>query len=107
MPLSTEQFQEFSEAASETVENVPHPGLIGVNGVSRDKNRLFISFHDNYSDYFREDRFIRQMPYVNVSDIESFLVDLNEETVGAGVLSLSSNADSLIHRLNKKRKDNE
>jgi hypothetical protein len=101
-PLSEEQFQEFGKATSETEENIPHPGLIGVNGISRDKNRLFISFYDSYSDYFREARFIRQMPHVNVNGIESFLVDLTEETVGVGVLSLSDIADSLLHRLKKK-----
>ena len=103
-PLSEEQFEEFRKATSKIEESVPHPALMGVNGMGSDKNRLFISFYDDYSDYFREARFVRELPYINIDRIETFLVDLHEETVGVGVLSLSNIADSLLRRLNNKER---
>ena len=101
-PLSKKQYEKFSKATSEIEDSVPHPSMMGVNGMGNDKNRLFISFYDDYSDYSRETRFVKELPYAKVDSIESFLVDLYEETVGVGVLSLSTIAESLLHRLNKK-----
>ncbi len=98
------EFEEFRKATSKIEESVPHPALMGVNGMGSDKNRLFISFYDDYSDYFREARFVRELPYINIDRIETFLVDLHEETVGVGVLSLSNIADSLLRRLNNKER---
>jgi DNA-binding Lrp family transcriptional regulator len=104
-PLSKAQFQKIADATSEVEEDGFHPGLMGVNGMSSGrKNRLFVSFYRNYSDYAQEHRLIQRVPYVRPNSIESFLVDLNEETVGVGVLSMSAIADSLLKLLENKEK---
>ncbi len=104
-PLSKAQFQKIAEATSEIEEEGFHPGLMGLNGMSSSrKNRLFVSFYRDYSDYAQEHRLVLRVPYLRPDSIESFLVDLNEETVGVGVLSLSAIADSLLKLLEKKEK---
>lgn len=104
-PLSKAQFQKIAEATSEIEEDGFHPGLIGVNGMSSNrKNRLYVSFYRDYSDYVQEHRLVQRVPYLRPDSIESFLVDLNDETVGVGVLSLSAIADSLLKLLEKKGK---
>lgn len=105
-PMSRAQFQEVEKHISEINDDGFHPGFIGVNGMgSGRKNRLFVSFYRSYSDYSQEVSLIKRAPYLEGRSLESFLVDLNEEPVGVGVLSLSTIAKSQLEILeNKKEK---
>jgi DNA-binding Lrp family transcriptional regulator len=104
-PMTKTQFQKVEEHISEIDEAGFHPGFIGVNGMGRDrKNRLFVSFYRSYSDYSQEMNLIKNAPYLEGESLESFLVDLNEETVGIGVLSLSTIAKSQLELLENQKK---
>jgi DNA-binding Lrp family transcriptional regulator len=102
-PLSKEKFQEVRKVSTKVEESNPHAALLAVNGLGQDKNRLFITFCENYSDYTDVMRIAKQMPLVNIGSIESFLVDLNDET-NYRVLSMSAIANHLLQRLENKDK---
>jgi DNA-binding Lrp family transcriptional regulator len=102
-PLGKEQFPEVQKVSAKIEASEPYAALIAVNGLSKDKNRLFIALYKNYSDYVNAMRLVRQVPLVNIDNIESLLVDLNDET-NYRVLSLSALAHHLLESL--KRKEN-
>ncbi len=98
--LTEERFNEIRKITTKIEESNPHAALLAVNGMGSSKNRLFISFYENYSDYVEAIRLTRQIPFVNVESIESLLVDLNDET-NYRVFSMSSMAKHLQSRLKK------
>lgn len=100
-PVTEERFKEIRKVTLEISEKDPHAALMAVNGLSKGKNRVFISFYEDYSDYVDTMKTAKQMPYVNVDNVESFLVDLNDET-NYRLLSISAIAKSLQARLKKK-----
>jgi len=101
-PLSEEKFREIRKVTTKVEKDNPNAALLAVNGLSKDKNRLFITFYENYSDYTDAMRLARQIPLVNIGSVESFLVDLNDET-NYRVLSMSAIAKHLLQRLQTKK----
>jgi DNA-binding Lrp family transcriptional regulator len=95
-----ERLEEIRKKTLKIEEDNPHAALLAVNGLSHDKNRLFITFYENYSDYTNEMSITRQIPMVDIDSIDSFLVDLNDET-NYRVLSMSAIANHLLRRLQK------
>ena len=61
----------FEESAFEVVLDERGMGL-GYEGI-------IISFHKNYSEYLDFKRWIAEMPFINPSRLDSFLIDLNDE----------------------------
>ena len=105
-PVTEEKFKEIRKVTLEISEKDPHPALMAVNGLSQKKNRVFISFYKDYADYMDTMKTAKQMPYVNANNVESFLVDLNDET-NYRLLSVSAIARSLRARLEKKMSSHE
>ena len=103
IPPGEEKFHEIRKATTTIEKSAPHAALLAVNGLSQSKNRLFITFYENYSDYADAMRLTRQIPLVNVGSMESLLVDLKDET-NYRVLSMSSIANHLLKRLERKDK---
>jgi hypothetical protein len=56
------------------------------------KNRLFATFYEDYSAYSRAMSLMREIPFADVDRIESFLVDLKDES-NYRLLSLSAIAE--------------
>jgi DNA-binding Lrp family transcriptional regulator len=101
-----EKFPEIRKATTEIEQNAPHAALLAVNAVGGNKNRLFITFYEDYSNYADAMRLARQIPFINVDSMESLLVDLNDKT-NYRILSMSSIANHLLRRLQKKHKDSQ
>jgi len=81
--------------------NAPHAALLAVNGLGMKKNRLFISFYEKYSDYSEAMSLAKRIPLINTKNIDSFLVDLNDET-NYRMLSMSAIANHILQRLERK-----
>jgi DNA-binding Lrp family transcriptional regulator len=76
-------------------------GLTAVEGLSQNRNRLFVNFYRNYSDYIEVTRFLRAIPNIDANDFDAFLVDLNSP--GYRILSMSAIANQLLRCLEKKK----
>jgi prolyl oligopeptidase PreP (S9A serine peptidase family) len=102
--LSKEKFQEVRKATINIERNASHAALLAINGVGTKKNRLFISFYENYSEYTNAMRLTRQISLINTNNAETILADLNDET-NYRVLSMFAIANHLLQRLEKRNKN--
>ena len=100
-PFTEERTQEVRKIVTKIEEDNPYASLLAVNCLGDSKNRLFITFYENYGDYVEALKITRQIPLVNVESIQSLLVDLNDEN-NYRVLSMSPIAKHLQARLGKK-----
>ena len=98
-----EKFKEVRKATIDIERNAPHAALLAINGVGTKKNRLFISFYENYSEYTNAMRLTRQIPLINTNNAETILADLNDQT-NYRVLSMSAIANHLLRRVEMKDK---
>jgi DNA-binding Lrp family transcriptional regulator len=103
-PLIQERFQEIRKVSTKIDKIASYAGLLAVNSIGGNKNRLFITFYESYSDYVEGMKLARQIPFVNVESVESFLVDLDDET-NFRVLSISAIADNVLKLLERKKKN--
>ena len=97
-PLGKEKLREVRKVTTKMEDSNPHSVLMAVTGLGIHKNRLFISFYEDYSDYAETTKLARQIPFVNIESVDNFLVDLNDET-NYRVLGLSAIAQGLLLRL--------
>jgi hypothetical protein len=74
---------------------------MAVSGIDHNKNRLFISFYENYSAFAEAMRLTRQLPFADVESMESFLVNLDDET-NYRLLSMSAIAQHLLKKSQEK-----
>jgi DNA-binding Lrp family transcriptional regulator len=88
---------EVRRKTAEVERSHPHASLIAVNGQDQTKNRLFITFYEDYSAYKEAMRIARSLPYVKVESMETFLVDLNDKA-NYRVLSMAPIAEHLLKR---------
>jgi DNA-binding Lrp family transcriptional regulator len=92
-----EGFNEIKKMTAQVEKSHPHASLMAANGISRNKNRLFITFYENYSAYVEAMRLTRQLPFADVDSIESFLVNLHDET-NYRLPSMSAIAQHLVKK---------
>ena len=78
-PLSKEEFEVVRKKATELEKEKPHASLMAVSGMGLSKNRFFITFYEDYSAYTKAMSIVKQIPYIDVDSISSFLVDLTEK----------------------------
>lgn len=95
-------FKEIRKATLEAEKSNPHAGLTIVNGIGNNKNRLFIDFYEDYSAYTKVIDTLREFPFTNVESMDSFLVDLKDET-NLRVLSMSGIAQHVMKNSQKKQ----
>ena len=65
--------------ARELEKENPRAVLMAANGMGLGFNRVFISFHENYSSYLKTIGLIKRVPNVDTSHVESFVVSLADE----------------------------
>jgi DNA-binding Lrp family transcriptional regulator len=94
-------FKEIRKATFEAEKSNHHAGLMIVNGIGNNKNRLFIDFYEDYSAYVEVIKAVKGFPFIDVDSIDSFLVNLTDET-NLRVLSMSVIAQYLEERSQKK-----
>jgi DNA-binding Lrp family transcriptional regulator len=78
-PVKEEDRAELRKAALEMERKTPQANLIVVNGIGLEKGRLAINLYRDYQAYTEGNRIIKSLPHVDADEIESFLVDLNDE----------------------------
>jgi DNA-binding Lrp family transcriptional regulator len=98
---SKEGFKEIKRMTAEVEKRNPHAFLMAVNGLGNNKNRLFITFYEDYDAYGKAMNLTRQLPFADVESLESFLVNLKDET-NYRLLSMSAIAEHLVKKSQKK-----
>jgi len=98
---SKEGFSEIRRMTSEVEKSHPHASLMAVSGTNHNKNRLFITLYEDYSAYAEAMRLTRQLSFADVDSLESFLVNLGDET-NYRLLSMSAIAQHLLKRSQEK-----
>jgi len=79
-PYKESEFEDIRKKTSEIEKNNPHASLMAVNGLNHGKNRLFITFYEDYTAYSKAMELTKKLPFVNVENIETFLVNLEDKT---------------------------
>jgi DNA-binding Lrp family transcriptional regulator len=96
-PQDDSSSDEVRETVSEIEKKKPHASLMAVSGVGSGKDKMFITFYEDYSAYSRAMQLTRQIPYVNVDSLESFMVDINDKS-NHRLLSMSAISRHVISR---------
>jgi len=52
---------------------------MGVSGQGLGKDRMFITFYKDYGAYLKAMQVTRQLPFIDVDTLDSFLVDLTDK----------------------------
>jgi DNA-binding Lrp family transcriptional regulator len=102
-PLDTSGFMAIRESVQKIEKEDPHASLIALSGMGFGKDRIFATFYEDYSAFRGAMELARQIPGTDMKNIESFLVDLGDET-NYRLLSLSAIAQHLL-KLGKERRN--
>jgi DNA-binding Lrp family transcriptional regulator len=79
--LSSEDADEVKKTAREIAEKTPEAILMAMDGMGLGFNRVFISFHRNYSSYTKVINLVEtHAHHIDSSSIESFMISLANET---------------------------
>jgi DNA-binding Lrp family transcriptional regulator len=101
--LSSEERDELRKTAREIEKKNPEAILIAAKGMGLGFNRVFISFHRNYSSYMKVISLIKTIPNVDASHVESFIMSLIDEP-HFQPLTLSAIANYLL-KLKEEKKE--
>ena len=93
--LEKPELENLRQRTTKLDRDNPHASLMAVNGAGLGKNRAFITFYENYSAYLNAMTLTKQIPEMESSNIESFLIDLNDES-HYRLLTLSAIAKHLL-----------
>ncbi|MDH5483182.1 MAG: Lrp/AsnC family transcriptional regulator [Candidatus Bathyarchaeota archaeon] len=77
--LSPKETEELRQTSKKFAEENPTAVLMAMNGMGLGCDRVFVSFHKNYSSYMKTINVIKQIPSVNTAHVESFVVSLLEK----------------------------
>jgi DNA-binding Lrp family transcriptional regulator len=100
--LKSEEEQEFHNFLSKFEKEHPHAELISVKGLGLNKDYAFVSFFKDFSTYVEINRLSKAVPYSDINEVQSFLVDLRDKGLRK-VLSMSSIAkDTQIQQKEQK-----
>jgi DNA-binding Lrp family transcriptional regulator len=95
-------FKEIRKETADLEKSNPHAGLMIVNGIGNNKNRVFIDFYESYAAYAKVIKILKELPFINVDSIDTFMVNLKDET-NLRVLSTSIIAQQLAEKSQKKQ----
>ena len=73
--------EELRRKVREDQEKDPAPILMAKNGIGADTDRVSILLAENYSDCSKYMSMIRQYPLIEVEEVGSFIIDLNDENL--------------------------
>jgi DNA-binding Lrp family transcriptional regulator len=93
--LKREEQNRFLENVKRFLEENPHAELIGVKGIGLKKDYAFVSFFKNYSSFAELQRQSKSVPYSDLGEHESFLVDLKDQN-NRRILTMSTLADHVL-----------
>jgi hypothetical protein len=73
--LLDETRRKFVKSFNETAFEV----ILDERGRGMEYDGVIVSFHKSYSEYADFKRWIKQMPFIDASRLDSFLIDLNDK----------------------------
>ena len=76
--LSQDQLEKAREIAKESVKIIPNFIMLE-RGMGMSYDGVFLSFHENYSSFTLLKQWLAQFDFLQVSSIQSFLIDLEDE----------------------------
>jgi len=74
-----EESAALRKAVDELEKKNPYASLIAVNGIGNGKDVMFITLYRSYARYSEAMQMTRSLSNVDTKEMESFLVDLNDE----------------------------
>jgi DNA-binding Lrp family transcriptional regulator len=79
-PEDKEEWAELRKSVVELEKKNPYASLIAVNGIGLGKGIMFITLYRSYARYVEAMKLTRSLPHVKAEGIESFLVDINDQS---------------------------
>jgi DNA-binding Lrp family transcriptional regulator len=104
-PISEEKLQEMRKQFRQTLLKEPISTIVAMSGMGCNADRIIIAFHENYLEYTQLLDKIKQHPSVEVEQISSFLINLNDRSHYRS-LTLSHLGDYLIYKKRQESKEN-
>jgi DNA-binding Lrp family transcriptional regulator len=102
--LTKEEYTSVIKAGNELERKEGLSIIIVARGIGLNYDLMIISIHETYSAFREMIRILKQLPLFDVAEIQSFLVDLTEES-RYGPLTFSALSSYLLKRLEKKNKE--
>jgi DNA-binding Lrp family transcriptional regulator len=93
--LSKEEWKEIRKKTSQLEKENPHACLMVVNGIGFNRDVGFVTFYQSYSDYAKAMRLVRGVPYMDLDQLETFLVNLKDQS-HYRLLSMSAIANHIL-----------
>ena len=78
-PPSRETIDEVRRHTAELEKKNPSPTMASMRGIGYNANYMSVSFHKTYSEYAQYMQYIKQFPEMNVDEIQSFVIDLQDK----------------------------
>jgi DNA-binding Lrp family transcriptional regulator len=94
-PLNEEEFKQIRKMAAELEKKNPLASPMVVNGTGLNKDTLFVALYENYAAYSTAMSLTRQVPFMEMNEIDSFLVDLNDQS-NYRLLSMAAIANHIL-----------
>jgi len=76
--LTQDQIEKARESATKSVKSSLNFIMLE-RGIGMDHNGIFLSFHENYTSFTGHKEWLKQFDFLELSDIQSFLIDLKDE----------------------------
>jgi DNA-binding Lrp family transcriptional regulator len=99
-PTPPEDIERAREAARERLRQTPFVILLLERGIGLGLDAVMICLYRDYASYIEHKNIIREFPFLVSSDVNSFLIDLNDK-VHYRYLTFASVAKDLLKSINK------
>ena len=100
-PLGREECAELHKRTIKMDRDYPTANLLAMNGIGLGKERISAALFEDYTSFAKAVSLAKQIPNVDSSSVESFVVDLKDETHFRS-LTLSAVGEHLLTRNGEK-----
>jgi DNA-binding Lrp family transcriptional regulator len=98
--LSTDGIEAAREATRERLSKTPYVILMLERGIGIGRDAVMVCLYKDYASYAEHRNMIRDFPFIESSNIDSFLIDLNDE-IHYRYLTFASLAKDLLNPTGK------
>jgi DNA-binding Lrp family transcriptional regulator len=102
--LSQDLIDKVRKGVRENEEKAPSPVLMAMSGMGCDSDRVLVLLSEDFSSYTEYIRMVRQYPLIDVGDVKSFTIDLQDKSQFLP-LTLSSLARYLEKKSNARKRN--
>jgi DNA-binding Lrp family transcriptional regulator len=99
--IPEEELKEIRKQVRQTLLKKPESAIVGMSGMGCNADRVIVAFHEDYSTYAEARNKIKQHPLVEVEEIKSFLINLNDRSQYLP-LTFSGLADYITYKKRQK-----